>query len=148
MRDEVIREAREWISTPYRHQAACKGAGADCVGLIRGVGFAVGVLPRRDADWKRFNAYGRLPSPTRMAEGMRTFLVPIERGTEQPGDIAWLEWRANLPMHLAILADHNGRRTLIHSLSDFKKVVEHGLTAEWEARISSWWRYPDIEVGP
>ena len=145
MRDAIVREAREWVGTKYMHQASVKGAGADCVGLIRGVGFATGVLPRRDDDWKRFNAYGRLPNPHRMKDGMNTFLVPIADGTEQIGDIAWLEWRADLPMHLAILAEHNGRRTLIHALSDFRMVVEHGLTADWEARVSSWWRYPDIE---
>lgn len=146
MRNLVIEEARKWVGTPYHHQAATLGAGVDCVGLIRGVGFAVGVLPRRDAEWKLFNAYGRLPNPRRMAEGMNTFLCPVAPGEEQPGDIAWLEWRANLPMHLAILAVHGGRRTIIHAFSDFGKVVEHGLTADWEARVSSWWRYPDIEV--
>jgi len=29
--------ARAWIGTPYVHQASVKGAGADCLGLLRGV---------------------------------------------------------------------------------------------------------------
>ena len=36
-RAEIVAEARSWIGTPYRHQASLRGAGADCLGLIRGV---------------------------------------------------------------------------------------------------------------
>ena len=33
----VVTAAREWIGTPYHHQASVKGVGADCLGLVRGV---------------------------------------------------------------------------------------------------------------
>ncbi|MCB4455605.1 NlpC/P60 family protein [Leisingera sp. McT4-56] len=33
----VVAAARGWIGTPYVHQASCKGAGCDCLGLIRGL---------------------------------------------------------------------------------------------------------------
>lgn len=36
-RAAVVAEARDWIGTPYRHQASVKHAGCDCLGLIRGV---------------------------------------------------------------------------------------------------------------
>lgn len=142
----IVEEARRWLGTPYKHQAAVRGVGADCVGLIRGVGFACAVLPPRTAEWKAFNAYGRLPNPRRMLEGMRTFLVEVPAGEQGPGDIAWLAWRADLPMHLAILADGPRGQTLIHSFSDVGRVVEHGFTAEWVARVHSWWRYPGAGV--
>ncbi len=29
--------ARLWLGTPYVHQASTRGAGADCLGLIRGI---------------------------------------------------------------------------------------------------------------
>ena len=35
--DEIVARARAWIGTPYRHQASCRGAGTDCLGLLRGV---------------------------------------------------------------------------------------------------------------
>jgi len=143
-RAAIVTEARRWMGTPYHHQAALRGVGVDCVGLIRGVGFACGVLPPLHEEWKRFNAYGRLPSPRRMAEGMRTFLVPIEDGWQLPGDIAWIQWREDMPMHLAILADGERGPTIIHSLSHAKRVVEHSLTLEWVDRVSSWWRYPGL----
>jgi NlpC/P60 family putative phage cell wall peptidase len=36
-RAAALIEARRWIGTPYRHGASARGAGADCLGLIRGV---------------------------------------------------------------------------------------------------------------
>ena len=36
-RAEIVRAARSWIGTPYRHQASLKGVGCDCLGLLRGV---------------------------------------------------------------------------------------------------------------
>ena len=36
-RNGIVAAARGWIGTPYRHQASVKGAGTDCLGLIRGV---------------------------------------------------------------------------------------------------------------
>ena len=44
----IVMAARGWIGTPYVHQASCRGAGADCLGLIRGVPlFLIGVLVAR-----------------------------------------------------------------------------------------------------
>ena len=36
-RAEILRSVRSWLDTPYQHQASAKGAGCDCLGLIRGV---------------------------------------------------------------------------------------------------------------
>lgn len=33
----IVTAARGWIGTPYVHQASCRGAGCDCLGLIRGL---------------------------------------------------------------------------------------------------------------
>ena len=36
-RQDIVDEARDWLGTPYVHQASTKGAGTDCLGLLRGV---------------------------------------------------------------------------------------------------------------
>ncbi len=36
-RERIVAAARGWIGTPYVHQAAAKGQGTDCLGLIRGL---------------------------------------------------------------------------------------------------------------
>jgi putative phage cell wall peptidase, NlpC/P60 family len=35
--EAVVAAARPWLGTPYRHRAATRGAGCDCLGLLRGV---------------------------------------------------------------------------------------------------------------
>ena len=49
----IVSEARAWIATPYVHQQATKGAGCDCLGLVRGVWRVVmGAEPERGG-WQR-----------------------------------------------------------------------------------------------
>lgn len=35
--ERAVLVARTWIGTPYVHQGSAQGAGADCLGLVRGV---------------------------------------------------------------------------------------------------------------
>ena len=37
MTADVVATARGWLGTPYLHQASCRGAGCDCLGLLRGL---------------------------------------------------------------------------------------------------------------
>lgn len=152
-RAAVVAEARTWVGTAFAHQAAEKGVGCDCGGLIRGVGVAAGVLEMTAEDWRPWAAYARAPNPRRMGEAMRLFLRRIRPSQALPGDVLWLQWREDLPMHLAILADFKGRPSIIHAYSgavsrDFPegRVVEHGYGAEWPARLHSAWRYPGFAL--
>ena len=54
--DVIMAEARAWIGTPYRHQASVRGAGTDCLGLLRGVwrvvlGAEPETMPAYTEDW-------------------------------------------------------------------------------------------------
>lgn len=140
----VIAEAREWVGTPYHHQAAVKGVGCDCGGLIRAVGANTALMHFERQEWKRFAAYGRTPNPRQMERVLHHYLVRIPPSRARLGDVMWIEWRENLPMHLAILSEHDGRPTMIHAFADAGAVVEHGFTPEWRARVVSWWRFPGI----
>jgi NlpC/P60 family putative phage cell wall peptidase len=146
--DAIIQEARSWIDTPFHHQAAVKGVGCDCAGLVRGVGEACGVLHIPPERWAAGYAnYSRIPNPARMERVLRTFLLPVDLADVRIGDVLWLQWRRNLPMHLGLLCARKSRAMLLHALSDYRRVVEHGLTAEWRARIASAWRYPGAADG-
>lgn len=89
----VVAEALSWVGTPYRHQAALKGLGCDCLGLVRGVWRALygGELERPGPyapDWaeaggaetllegvrRHFGEYGK---PRRSG---RPSAVPLEAG--------------------------------------------------------------------
>ncbi len=160
LRDRIVTEARSWVDTPHIHQACEKGVGVDCAMLIRAVGETCGVVSVNPATWQRFANYSRTPNPSRMGEGLATFMVPIDQTMALPGDVMWLQWRDQsegdeaLPMHLAILATRGRRLMMIHAYAragqSIKtgqpegRVVEHGFTAEWPGRVVSWWRYPGL----
>lgn len=140
----VLSEGREWLNTPYHHQAMVKGVGADCVGFVVGVGLNTGALVLTQQQIKEYSGYGRLPNPRIMEKAMRRHLCALSSRELVVGNVAWLEWRGGLPMHLALVGELNGTPTLLHAISDVGKVVEHALTRQWEERIVSFWRYPEL----
>ena len=146
MIEAIVDEARSWVGVPFLHQGRSR-AGVDCAGLVIAVGEATGTLSIGDEAWRPYSAYGRQPSPKRMGQALAEFLRPVTPEEAMVGDVAWIAWREPLAMHLAILAEHNGRRTLIHALERERRVVEHGFTAEWPALVKAWFRYPGSGKG-
>lgn len=143
LRDNVIAEARTWIGTKFQHQAHLKGVGCDCIGLVWKAGEAAGAFSPDPVEVQKYLNYGRNPNPRIMRQALLEFFEPINGTDAEIADIAWIKWREDLPMHLALLAeDRTGRRTILHAIQDVGKVVEHGFTQEWIDRVDSWWRYP------
>jgi len=85
--DAIIACARGWLGTPYHHQGSVRGAGCDCLGLIRGVWRALygpepETLPPYSRDWG--NATG---SETLLSAACR-HLVPLASVDEaRSGDV-------------------------------------------------------------
>jgi NlpC/P60 family putative phage cell wall peptidase len=126
--EDIVAEARRWIGTPWRHQARLRGVGVDCGGLVVGVGQALG-LPVRDHP----PGYARLPDGVSLracVERQCTRIPALE-----PGAILLMRWEAD-PQHLAIVSTlPEGFVGMIHAWAGIRRVVEHGLTPEWQARI-------------
>lgn len=144
-RAQIVAEARRWVGTPYHHQARLRGVGVDCVGLIIGVGTELGILECNERTLRPWAGYARTPNPERMRAGLAAHLVQIGASEALVGDIAWMEWRDQMPMHLGIMGEEDGRLTLIHAAGDIGECVEHDIDDEWAGRIVGWWRYPGIE---
>lgn len=141
--DAIVAQAREWIGTPYRHQASCRGAGTDCLGLLRGVwretlGPEPEVVPGYTADWSE---PGRSED---LLDAARRNLVEVPRADMQPGDVLVLRMRdTGVAKHVGILgATSEGVPTLIHAYSGCG-VVESMLTPAWARRIAGVFRFPD-----
>lgn len=149
--EAIVAEARKWVGTPYRHQGKLRGLSVDCVGLILGVGANTSLLHIGKAEWAEFAAYSRTPNPRKMGRAMEAFLLPLELEPGElppPGAIGWFGWRDDMPMHLAIMAEFEGRPTMIHAFSHVGKCVEHGFVSEWPERVVSWWAYPGTLSAP
>ncbi len=136
----VVAEARDWIGTPYRHQASLKGVGCDCLGLVRGVWRAVvGAEPERAPpyapDWAE--ASGR----ETLAEAAARHLIAIERDACGPGDVLLFRWRAGLPAKHAAIVTTDGKMVHAH---DGAAVAEVVLAPWWRRRLAYAFRFPGI----
>jgi NlpC/P60 family putative phage cell wall peptidase len=144
----IVEAARSWVGTPFMHQQSLKGVGVDCVGVILGVGRELGILEISPEEWAPFAAYTRQPNPARMRKAMRRFLseslVPA-CDIAPVGSIGWFGWRADLPMHLAIVGEFEGRRTMIHAFEHMGRCVENTIDDLWRRRVDSWWNFPGLE---
>ncbi len=138
LRARIVAEARAWIGTPYLHRASCKGQGADCLGLVRGVWRAVigaepESLPAYASDWAEALAKDPLKAETLAgAAGRHLRAVPLD--AIRPGDVLLFRWRAHLPAkHAAILVTpgEGGAARMVHA---------HDGAAVAEVFLAPWWR--------
>lgn len=151
-RATIVTLARQWLGTPYHHQASLKGVGCDCVGLVRGVwrelyGHEPEPLPAYTRDWAE--ALGR----ETLLEAARRHLVEFPAWEARPGDVLIFRWRRNAPAkHCAILASVRlplpacGERERVrgsHTLRPLSgATMIHALegASVSEVSLSSWWR--------
>ncbi len=132
--------ARQWLGTPYRHQAATLGAGCDCLGLLRGVwrslyGQEPEAIPNYSPDWSEPQGQERL-----MAAALRH--LQRQTGADASGDVLLFRMRAgSVAKHLGIAAQMGASPTFIHSYSGHG-VVESPLTSAWGRRIAARFVFP------
>jgi NlpC/P60 family putative phage cell wall peptidase len=139
---KIIRVAREWIGTPYRHQASVKGQGCDCLGLLRGVwreviGDEPEVVPAYTADWSEMGREERLWAAA--ARNMEA--VPVN--VTACGQIVLFRMRKGyVAKHLGILTgDEVGFDTIIHAYTGHG-VIETPLTHTWARKIVAQFQFP------
>lgn len=136
----VVASARQWLGTPYRHQSSTRGAGCDCLGLIRGVwrdvfGDEPAPVPPYTPDWSEPQGEERL------WDAARRLLRP---GTGGPGDLLLFRMRAgSVAKHLGIQSQGGEAPRFIHSMSRHG-VLESPLSGPWAARVVA--RF-DLETG-
>lgn len=136
LRAEVLRLARGWLDTPYRHQASLRGVGTDCLGLIRGIwrelyGAEPETLPAYTPDWAE-----RAGEET-LLQAAERWLMPIE--DPQPGDILLFRMSASAPCkHIGLLSAPD---TLLHAYWG-KAVVESHLAPFWRRRHAYSFAFP------
>jgi len=103
-RAAVLQAGKTWLDTPYQHQASTRGAGTDCLGLIRGIwrelyGYEPETPPAYTPDWAEQNGRETL------YEAARRCLTPIANETAQAGDVLLFRMHNSAPCkHIGILS--------------------------------------------
>ena len=145
-RADIIVEARDWMGTPYRHQASQKGLGTDCLGLVRGVWrCCIGPepldVPAYTPDW----ADRRRDDP--LMEAAQASLHEIAIADARPGDVLLFRMALGAPAkHCAIMTKKPPGQpaTIIHAYWG-RSVTETRLVPWWARRISGAFQFPGLE---
>ncbi len=138
--DDAVRAARFWVGTPYRHQGSLRGAGTDCLGLVRGVwrelyGSEPEPLPAYTEDWSE-----AARDEVLWAAALRHLRRAAARG---PGQVLLFRMRDGaVAKHLGISAERSGSESFIHAYSGHA-VVENALTGPWARRVAARFAFPE-----
>ncbi|MEM7487730.1 MAG: NlpC/P60 family protein [Pseudomonadota bacterium] len=134
--------ARTWIGTPYVHQASHRGAGTDCLGLVRGVwreicGREPEDVPPYTPDWSEPQ---REETLWRAAERW-LHAVPGAREMRS-GEVLLFRMRTgSVAKHLGIVGRAGAAPTFIHAYSG-RAVMESSLSQSWARRIAARFDFP------
>ena len=134
MNSEVIAHARSWIGTPYLHQAAVKGVGCDCAGLVRGIwrmvhGSEITDIPAYTPDWSEPQGDELL------LRTVAQWFHPVADGPLAHGQLIVFRMRRGLiAKHLGLVATDGAAPSFIHAYCGHG-VVESPLSAPWQRRI-------------
>ena len=140
--ERVVVEARSWIGTPYLHQASARGAGTDCLGLMRGIWRAVygtepEPVPAYTADWAE---------PDRrevLLEAAQRWLVPKPLDTTETGDVLLFRMRdGSIAKHLGLQSEIGPHPKFIHAYTGYG-VIESSLSLPWQRRIAARFAFPE-----
>ncbi len=140
--ERAVAEAHTWIGTPYRHQASAKGAGADCLGLIRGVwralyGSEPEIAPAYTQDWSEPALQEDL------WQAALRHLVPCEGRMPEPGNVILFRMRdGSVAKHLGIASAAGDAAGFIHAYSGHGVVVSPS-SAPWARRIVARFAFPE-----
>lgn len=141
-RADIVAQARCWIGTPYVHQQSVRGAGCDCLGLVRGLwrevhGAEPEAVPPYSADWaepQRDEALWR---------AARRHLVEKPVAARAPGDAILFRMRTgSVAKHLGIVARDAPVPSFIHAYTGHG-VVESPLSPPWARRIVACFAFPE-----
>jgi NlpC/P60 family putative phage cell wall peptidase len=140
-REAIVKAARSWLGTPYHHQASLKGAGADCLGLIRGIwrelyGPEPEAMPAYTRDWG--DATG---AETLLAAAGRHLVALGDVAAAREGDVLVFRMREQgVAKHAGILT---GPARLIHAQEGIG-VVEIALGRWWRRRAAAAFQFPGV----
>jgi NlpC/P60 family putative phage cell wall peptidase len=135
---DIVAIARAWLGTPYHHQASVRGAGCDCIGLVRGIwrelyGREAQAVPAYTRDWAESSGRETL------IEAGRRHLVEIAPSEAAPGTVLVFRYRGTtIAKHAAILATPD---TIIHAMEG-APVCEVSLSPWWRRRLAAAFSFP------
>jgi NlpC/P60 family putative phage cell wall peptidase len=138
---DIVSAARAWIGTPYLHQASVKGAGTDCLGLLRGIWRELYraepmAIPPYSPDWSEVGGQETLFNAARQC------LMEVGTEDQRAGDVLLFRMRHGaVAKHLGIAAVVGAAPSFVHAYTGHG-VIESPLSEPWSRRIVGRFRFP------
>lgn len=137
----LIENARSWIGTPYKHQQKVKGAGCDCLGLLRGVYEEVTGL-KSESPPPYTPSWGEAQGQELMLAAAHKYLVPCDEITEG-GVLVFRMKKGAVAKHCGIVTQKDA---MVHAHIR-RGVVEEQLGHYWNRRIAGIFKFPESAIG-
>lgn len=140
--DAVVAAARGWIGTPYVHQASVRGAGTDCLGLLRGVwreviGAEPEAVPAYTMDWSEASGCEVL------WQAAARWLKPRPLDAADCGDVLLFRMREGaVAKHLGIQSAIGTAPRFIHAYTGHG-VIDSPLSGPWASRVVARFAFPE-----
>ncbi len=135
----IIEAARGWIATPYAHGASLRGAGADCLGLLRGIWREV-VGPEPETPPPYAPLWAEESGEERLRDALSRHLRARAVPDAEAGDVLLFRVKPHGPAkHAAVLT---GEGRMIHAL-EARGVVETSIGSWWARRRAYAFRFPE-----
>lgn len=134
IRQQIVDEARTWINTPFHHQGRVKSVGADCAGVLVGVGKALSLTEFDTTD------YAKQPNANAMTKILNEHMIRIPVNEATIGDVLHFCFDRE-PQHVGIITDIG----ILHAYAQVRKCVEHSLDDVWKSRIRGAYRFKGVE---
>lgn len=143
-RHDIVAEARRWLGTRFQHQAGTCGVATDCVGLVVGVAYALGLADARpESRAVAYNGYGKSPDPRLLLRACEEYLEPAD--APELGGVLLMRF-GQWPQHFAIVSSSCPLR-IIHAYAQARRVVENSCDALWMSRIVRAFRFQGVDCG-
>ena len=133
---QVVDIAITWLGTPYLHQSSVKGAGCDCLGLIRGVwreiyGSEPAPLPIYSPDWAERG------SAELLSQAAEEYLIPDTK--PEPGSVLLFRmYPSSSVKHCGIMINQD---EFIHAYWS-RSVSRSAFGNWWVRRLAATYNFP------
>jgi cell wall-associated NlpC family hydrolase len=158
-RADVIRAARAYIGTPFRHQGRLKGVAVDCAGVVMCVAEELGIRDKHGEPILRNTCINYPPNwigNEAHEECKKRLITRIEPfhvsrfGEIVPGDVVTMTFsaREGNTTHAAIVTLQNGRIAVVHAYNGMgteSRVIENPIDGKWMRRIRGVFYFPGLE---
>lgn len=145
-RTDIVTEALDWLGTPFADCQATKHIGVDCVGLILGVGRALGIampaIPQYSPQWHLHHKVEKLVL-TMEELGLQCKAL----SQRAPGDILVFRLKPDIPCsHLGIQVDSD---KMVHAATSKElttgRVLMAKLRGKWLGQLHYVFHFPGVE---